>query len=152
VRVRVRQKNAVDARAILRGIQKRLPDLSRGLVVLAAIHREPAVAIAQQIAVDMAGRETHRQTQPPEIGRQLFQHGKIPRRQQGGPAGPPATRIDQRGCMRMAPSRRMVSPLRKVFSTIWQTSAAYSGGWPRRFGNCVISINGILTLSGAAFI
>ena len=46
----------------------------------------------------------------------------------------------------------MVSPFRKVFSTMWQTMAAYSGGLPRRLGNWVISISGIFTLSGAAFI
>ena len=35
---------------------------------------------------------------------------------------------------------------------MWQTMAAYSGGLPRRLGNWVISISGIFTLSGAAFI
>src|SRR4029450_8558431 len=36
--------------------------------------------------------------------------------------------------MRMAPSRRMTSPLSIRFSTMWRTRAAYSSGWPRRGG------------------
>src|SRR5919202_156231 len=40
-----------------------------------------------------------------------------------------------RGAMRMAPSRRIVSPLSITFSTICCTSAAYSSGRPSRGGN-----------------
>ena len=39
-----------------------------------------------------------------------------------------------RGCMRIAPSSRIVSPLSIAFSMMWQASAAYSSGRPRRDG------------------
>src|SRR4029453_543457 len=39
------------------------------------------------------------------------------------------------GAMRMAPSRRMTSPLSMGFSRMWRTRAAYSVGRPRREGD-----------------
>src|SRR5205085_12346017 len=39
------------------------------------------------------------------------------------------------GCMRIAPSRRIVSPLSMTFSMMLLASCAYSAGMPRRGGN-----------------
>ena len=50
------------------------------------------------------------------------------------------------GCMRIAPSRRIVSPFSITFSTMCRTSAAYSSGLPRREGNGTCLPEGILQL------
>src|SRR5271156_5496195 len=39
-----------------------------------------------------------------------------------------------RGAIRMAPSRRMTSPLSIAFSTMWTVSCPYSSGLPNRLG------------------
>src|SRR5258707_12756645 len=51
-------------------------------------------------------------------------------------------KLNQRhlAAMRMAPSMRMVSPLIMLFSMMCPASAAYSAGWPRRFGNGTCSL------------
>src|SRR5438132_40410 len=64
--------------------------------------------------------------------------------QDRAPAAPPDPRAaprrggprpGQRGCIRIAPSRRIVSPFSMAFSMISRASAAYSAGRPRRLGN-----------------
>ena len=52
-------------------------------------------------------------------------------RSEGGK--PPSER--HRGCIRIAPSSRIVSPFSIAFSMMCAASAAYSSGWPRRGGN-----------------
>ncbi len=52
--------------------------------------------------------------------------------------------------MRMAPSRRIVSPLSIVFSAMWQTSAANSAGRPSLGGNGTCAPSDLRASSGSA--
>src|SRR5207244_12985627 len=53
------------------------------------------------------------------------------------------------GGMRMAPSRRMSSPLSSEFSQAWRTRAAYSDGRPNRLGNGMLEASCRRVSSGA---
>src|ERR1035437_9624004 len=52
-------------------------------------------------------------------------------------------RATQRGGIRSAPSRRIVSPLSIPFSTMWRASAAYSDGLPSRCGNGICAASAL---------